>query len=259
MEPCLAFCPAKPPKKSRGYSPQWVQPKYTTTIFNAWFVLVLVQVLSRINNMNINISGSSFTASGSLIYVLTQQLDTREGLAEQQPDSEKNKLGRKEATLANPTLICITKRPETPECWPGNRPVRVFILFFLLSGLFCCLGFSGAFFLLFGRGRVFCFCCLGGGPGPAQTAKKNTPPPKQQKKKRHRPFRACFFLLFGRVGVFIFLLFGRGRVFWGMFFFCCLGGGVFFFLLFGPGASCFFCCLGGGRELTHLPVCRARL
>ena len=77
--------------------------------------------------------------------------------------------------------------------------VRVFI--FLLSGLFCCLGFSVVIFLLFERDRVF-------------------------------------FLLFGR-GRVLFLLFGRGRFFFfffavwaaGVIFFCCLGGGREFTLL----------------------------
>ena len=55
-----------------------------------------------------------------------------------------------------------------------NWEVIVFIV--LLSGRFCCLGFSGVIF----------FCCLGGG--------------------------VFFFLLFGR-GRVLFLLFGRGRVF----------------------------------------------
>ena len=70
--------------------------------------------------------------------------------------------------------------------------VRVFI--FLLSGLFCCLGFSGFiffavwaggmfFFLLFGRGACSFFCCLGGG--------------------------VFFFCCLGG-GVFFFLLFGPG-------------------------------------------------
>ena len=128
-------------------------------------------------------------------------------------------------------------------------------------------------FLLFGRGRVF-FCCLGGGPGPAQTAKKHTPPPKQQNKKtRPRPFRACcFFAVWAGGCVYFFCCLGRGRVFFvfavwsgcvfifcrlggGVFFFCCLGGGVFFVLLFGPGA-CFFLLFGrrtGVHSLTRLP------
>ena len=132
------------------------------------------------------------------------------------------------------------------------------VLFFVLSGLFCCLGFLVVnCFCCFGRGRVL-FCCLGGGPGPAQTAKK---------KKKHAPApskHVCFllfgrvvvgvcclgrgvfffaiwagvvflFLLFGRVAVFFFLLFGEGGG-GGRFFFCCLGR-----------VRVFFCCLGRGR------------
>ena len=109
--------------------------------------------------------------------------------------------------------------------------VRVFI--FLLSGLFCCLGFSGGIYFAVWAGAVF-FLLFGRGPRPRPNSKKNMSPPKQQKKTKNapRPFRACcFFLLFGRVGV--------------LFFFC-LGGGACFFLLFGWGACSFFCCLGGG-------------
>ena len=116
----------------------------------------------------------------------------------------------------------------------GTLRVRVFIL--LLSGLFCCLGFSGAVF----------FCCLSGGPGPAQTAKeKKTRPRPNSKKKKHAPAPSeRFFLLFGRVGVFFFWL--------GVFFFCCLGGGVFCFLLFGPRACFFFAVWAGdGSSLTY--------
>ena len=95
------------------------------------------------------------------------------------------------------------------------------------------------------------FCCLGGGAGPAQTAKKiNTSP--------LLPSVFFFFLLFGRVGVFTFLLLGPGAFFllfgqvrvdffavWGgsFLFFCCLGGGVFF--LFGRGT--------GVHSLSGLP------
>ena len=68
---------------------------------------------------------------------------------------------------------------------------------FLLSGLFCCLGFSGViFFLLFGQGRVYFFFAVWAGvrappkqkkkhaPGPH--CKKNTPP-AQTAKKSHAP------------------------------------------------------------------------
>ena len=134
----------------------------------------------------------------------------------------------------------------------GDQLLVWSLLLFELFG--CCC------FLLFGRGRVF-FCCLGGGPSPAQTAKKKHAPAQTAKKKHApAPSERVFFLLFGRVGVFIFLLFGRVGVFifllfgrWSFFF--CLGGGMFFFLLFGPGA-CFFLLFGRGtgvHSLTRLP------
>ena len=83
--------------------------------------------------------------------------------------------------------------------------VRVFI--FLLSGLFCCSGFSGVFFLLFGRGRVYFFAVWAGG---------------------------VFFFFFAvwAGGVFFFLLFGRGA--------------CSFFAVW-AGACSFFCCWGRGR------------
>ena len=114
------------------------------------------------------------------------------------------------------------------------------------------------------------FCCLGGGAGPAQTAKKNTRPrPNSKKKTKTDPPlpSVLFFLLFGRVGVLLFFCLGgdvffcclgRGRVF----FFCCLGGVVFFFavwagdvlfiLLFGRGSCLFFAVWAGdGSSLTY--------
>ena len=107
----------------------------------------------------------------------------------------------------------------------------------------------------------FLFCCLGGGPSPAQTAKKMTPEkPKQQKTTtRPRPFRECSFFAVWTGGVFLFLLFGRGGVFffllfgWGACsFVCCLGRGRVLFLLFGPGMCFVVCCLGGdGSSLTY--------
>ena len=135
---------------------------------------------------------------------------------------------------------------------------------FLLSGLFCCLGFSGAIFFAAWAGACF-FFLFGQEPRPRPNSKK-------KKKTRPRPFRACFFLLFewvvcsffcclggGRVfvftvwagGVFFFLLFGRGRVLFLLF-----GRGRFFFLLFGPGACFFFLLFGRGtgvHSLTRLP------
>ena len=97
------------------------------------------------------------------------------------------------------------------------RPFRACLFF-----LGCLGGWVCVFFLLFGRGRVFFFCCLGGGPrprpnskknAPAQTAKKNMPPPL--------PSVFVFFGLFGRVGVCVF--------------FAVWAGTCFFFLLFGRG------------------------
>ena len=96
------------------------------------------------------------------------------------------------------------------------------------------------------------FCCLGGGVGPAQTAKKKNRP---NRKNKHDPDPAerVFFLLFGRVGMFIFCCLGGMRVYFfavwagGVLFFCCLGGVVLidFFCL--GGGVFFFCCLGGGE------------
>ena len=174
--------------------------------------------------------------------------------------------------------------PRTSCYWDLGKSVYV-----LLSGLFCCLRFSG----------VMCFSCLGGGvlffllfgrgPRPSPNSKKNTPCPNSKKTNTPPPLPSVLFFFFclggwslffvavWAGGVFFFLLFGRGACS----FFCCLGrgrvlfffavwaGGVFFFLLFGRG-SCFFllfgpgtfffffCCLGAGQELTHLPVCLAR-
>ena len=109
--------------------------------------------------------------------------------------------------------------------------------------------------LLFGRGRVLFFCCLGGGPGPAQTAKKITRPrPNSKKKNTPPPLPGVFlFCCLGGVGVFVFCCLGRGA----FSFFCCLGGGrvlffavwagvVFFFAVWAGGACTFLCCLGGG-------------
>ena len=130
-------------------------------------------------------------------------------------------------------------------------------IFVLLSGLFCCLRFSGVIFFLFGQGRVVFFCCLGGGAGPAQTAKKKKHTPKQQKKQKNDPPlpSVLLFVLFGRVGVLCFCCLGGGGGGGGLFFFAVWAGGVLIFLLFGRGGVLFFCCLDGGREFTHLPVC----
>ena len=80
---------------------------------------------------------------------------------------------------------CLSLRPfGTPQkaTWNAakNRAyfwVRVFM--FLLSGLFCCLGFSGVIFFLFGRGRVSFFAVWEGARAPPKQQKK--------KKKKHAP------------------------------------------------------------------------
>ena len=158
--------------------------------------------------------------------------------------------------------------------------VRVFV--FLLSGLFCCLGFSGVLFLLFGRVCVF-FLLFGRGPRPRPNSKKKRHRPNSKKLNTPPPLPSVFFvLLFGRV-VFFFAVWAGWRVFFSFAvwaddffcclgvcsFFCCLGGWRVLFLLLGPGACFFFsvwagcvfflCCLGGGREFTHLLVCLALL
>ena len=93
---------------------------------------------------------------------------------------------------------------------------------------------------------MFFFCCLGGGPGPAQTAKKNTRPrPNSKKKTRPRPFRACFFCCLGGWVCLFFCCLGG----WVCLFFCCLGGGRVLFFAVWAGACSFFCCLGRGRVL----------
>ena len=109
----------------------------------------------------------------------------------------------------------------------GGKSVYVFVVWsFLLFVLF-------EWFMFFAvwAGVCFLFCCLGGGVGPAQTAKKKDTAQTAKNKHASDPSERVFFLLFGRVGVFSF---------------CCLGGGRVF-LLFGRGGRVFFCCLGGGR------------
>ena len=138
--------------------------------------------------------------------------------------------------------------------------VRVFR--FLLSGLFCCLGFSVVIFLLFGRG-----------PQPRPNSKKNNTRKAQTAKKKHAPApseNVCCFAVWvgGRVfffavwagSVFFFLLFGRGAcsffAVWagGVFFFCCLGGGRVFFCLGRERVFLFAVWAGTGvHSLTGLP------
>ena len=159
---------------------------------------------------------------------------------------------------------------------------------FLLSGLFCCLSFSGVFFvLLFGRVRVLFFAVWAGARAPPKQQKRR-PRPNSKKINKHAPAPSerVFFLLFGRVGVF-FLAVWAGCVFFfavwaGVVFFFALWAGACFFAVWVMGVSflffavwarvvfffavwaggvffLFFGCLGGEREFTHLPVCLARL
>ena len=86
----------------------------------------------------------------------------------------------------------------------------MFIL--LLSGLFCCLGFSVVVF----------FCCLGGGGGGGRGGGR------------------VFVFAVWRVACFCFCCLGGWRVF-----VCSLGGCIFFCLLFGRVAFFFFCLLFG--------------
>ena len=150
---------------------------------------------------------------------------------------------------------------------------------FLLSGLFCCLGFSGAFFFAVWAGSCFFLCCLGGGADPAQTAKKKTRPrPNSKKKTRPAPSeRVVVFAVWAGGRIIFFAVWAGGRVFffavwagvalffavWAVdvlfFLVCCLGRGRVFFFAVWAGCVFFFCCSGGGREFTHLPVCLACL
>ena len=134
---------------------------------------------------------------------------------------------------------------------------------FFLSGLSCCLGFSGiCCFAVWARARFIFFLCGRGRGARPNSNNKKTRPQNFILSKKHPPAQtalfgpgayfcclggwACLFcLLFGRVGVLFFfllgrgpcsLLFGRGDVF----FFCCLGGGFSFFCSLGGCAFLFF-------------------
>ena len=110
--------------------------------------------------------------------------------------------------------------------------MQVRVCIFLLSGLFCCLGFSVVFVLLFGRGRVlFLLFGRGRGPRPNSNKKKNAPAQTAKKKTPLHPPSMFFFCCLGG---------------WACLCFCGLGAGVFLFLLFGRG-SCFFLLFGRGR------------
>ena len=123
---------------------------------------------------------------------------------------------------------------------------------FLLSGLFCCLGFSGVIFFAVWAGACSFFAVWAGSQAPPKQQKKTTPPPKQQKQNTTRPFRACFvFCCLGGGSCFFFCCLcvcARVRCF----FCCCLGGGRVLFLLFGRGACSFFAVWAGdGSSLTY--------
>ena len=126
-------------------------------------------------------------------------------------------------------------------------------VYFLLSDLFCCLGFSGVVFFAVWAGATRLPKQQKTKTRPRPNSKKKRPPPEEQKKTRDPPFlidplRSLIFSKNVRA------LHVRGRVF-----FCCLGGGrvvffavwaegVFHFCLFGrPRVLC--CCLHGGRVL----------
>ena len=93
-------------------------------------------------------------------------------------------------------------------------------------------------------GAGFAFCCLGGGAGPAQTAKKTTRPRPNSKTKKTRPcpLRAFFFAVCAGGRVYVFAVWAEGR-----FFFAVLGCGVLCFFAVWARACLCFCCLGGVR------------
>ena len=174
--------------------------------------------------------------------------------------------------------LCLPQAPEVLPCSKKNgKSVHFCVVWsFLLCWLFGCLFFAVC------AEACLILGCLGGGVGPAQTAKKRHEPAQTEKNKHasdpSERVRSCclggwacsclcclggwlFFLggvhvvsagaLFRRVRVFVFCRLGNG--------FCCLGGGSCVFFAVWAGGVVFFCCLGGGREFTHLPVCLARL
>ena len=102
-------------------------------------------------------------------------------------------------------------------------------------------------FLLSGRGRVLFCCCLGGGVGPAQTAKqkKNKTCTRPNSKKMNTPPTLpsvlFFFCCLGGWACFCFAAWAAGIIF------DCLGGERDFCFCCLGGACSIFCCLGGGR------------
>ena len=116
------------------------------------------------------------------------------------------------------------------------------------------LAFRVSFLFAVWAGACFIFCCLGGGAGPAQTAKiTNTPPPKQQKNKHApAPSERVLFCCLGGWACLCFCCLGGG----GVVMFCCLGGGRVFFFPFWAGSCVLFLLCGRGtgvHSLTGLP------
>ena len=66
-----------------------------------------------------------------------------------------------EKTDPQPATITIRAKLWSSGASPGLNPGKS--VYFLLSGRFCCLGFSGVIFFCCLGGGVFFFCCLGGG------------------------------------------------------------------------------------------------
>ena len=138
---------------------------------------------------------------------------------------------------------------------------------FLLSGLSCCLGFSGVCcFAVWARARFIFFLCGRGRGARPNSNNKKTRPQNCILSKKHPPAQtalfgpgayfcclggwACVFcLLFGRVGGFFVFPAWAGAVFFavwaGRFFFLLFGRWLFLFLLFGRVCVFVFCCMSG--------------
>ena len=128
---------------------------------------------------------------------------------------------------------------------------------FLLSGFFCCLGFSGIHIVAVWAGSVLFFAVWAWAWASPKQQKKTRPRPNSKKINTHPPLPSVVFAVWARA-CFVFCCLGGGR---GggvrVHLFCCLGGAAcLFFLLFGQvrvfviavwAGWCFFCCLGGER------------
>ena len=132
-------------------------------------------------------------------------------------------------------------------------PVSVRVFTFLLSGLFCCLGFSGVMFFAVWEVACFIFFAVWArARALPKQQKKNTHPPKQQKNKHApAPSERVLFSCLGGWACSLLCCLDGGRVFFavcagGVFFVCCLGGGVFFFAVWAGGVLIFFAAWPGG-------------